>query len=47
MSEKRVQAKKLFEDQLNAAAEKKRTAILSDLKAQREETLMLTRAKTE
>ena len=47
MFEKRAQARKLFEDQLNAVAEKKRSAILNDLKAQREESMMLTRAKTE
>eukprot|EP00112_Aurelia_sp_Birch-Aquarium-sp1_P010963 Seg2317.3 transcript_id=Seg2317.3/GoldUCD/mRNA.D3Y31 product="Coiled-coil domain-containing protein 81" protein_id=Seg2317.3/GoldUCD/D3Y31 len=45
MMEKRKQARRLYEDQLNAAAEKKRNAILNDLKMQREETLMLNRAK--
>ena len=47
MLEKRRENRKLFEDQLSAAAEKKRSAILTDLKAQKEETLMLKRAKTE
>jgi len=47
MLEKRHENRKLFEDQLSAAAEKKRSAILTDLKAQKEETLMLKRAKTD
>ena len=47
MIEKRSRARKLFEDQLGAAAEKKRNAILNDLRTQKEESLMLTRAKTE
>ena len=47
MLEKRRENRRLFEDQLNAAAEKKRSAILNDLIAQKEENLMLTRAKTE
>ena len=47
MLQKRRENRRLFEDQLNAAAEKKRNAILNDLKVQKEENLMLTRAKTE
>eukprot|EP00795_Rhopilema_esculentum_P017226 gene17226-8778_t len=47
MIEKRARARKLFEDQLGAAAEKKRNAILNDLRTQKEESLMLTRAKTD
>ena len=47
MIEKRKQARRLYEDQVNAAAEKKRNAILNDLKTQKEESLMLTRAKKE
>ena len=47
MLEKRRENRRLFEDQLNAAAEKKKNAILNDLKVQKEESMMLTRAKTE
>eukprot|EP00794_Sanderia_malayensis_P000560 gene560-1217_t len=45
MTEKRIRARQLYEDQLKATAEKKRQAILSDLRNQKEESAMLSNAR--
>ena len=47
LEERRTRAKKLYQEQIEMVANKKRGAILSDLKNQKEESDMLDRTRRE